>query len=59
MVSVDLDLNLFFLKYPEKGSQQGGQFLAIDGLISIDIDEVEEVVDIFENGDIPADELDE
>lgn len=53
----DVNLDLFFAQYLEKGGQQGHEFLAVHSLVSIHVQQIEKILDIVNGGLLSSDQI--
>ena len=56
---LDVNFNFAFLQYFEKGHEERGEFLPVDGFVSVDVEQVEDVLDVIGGGLLSAHQVDE
>ena len=54
---INLDLDLPLLKHPEEGRKERLELVAVDGLIAVDVEQVEDVLDIVRRGLLAAHQI--
>jgi hypothetical protein len=51
---INLDVDLAFVEDPEEGGEKRSKLVAVDGLVAVDVEQVEDVLDVVRGGLLAA-----
>lgn len=56
---LDLDVDVLLAQHFEEGDEEGGELLAVNGLVTVDVEQVEEVLEVVSGRGLALDETDD